>query len=489
MMMKADMQDLLDGGRNGGTSEPLDESNPLLMGSLTSEQKKKKPPKAKQDVPTFKRPEGMHRELYNLLVNDVKGKDVSPLVPTLVPSKLAGYRNPKAQIGLRKVRHWEWTSFENSARTDDLKLSHWQRIDRINEAQEYPFARFNKVISIPLYTNEEYEANLASQKWTRNETDHLFDLCKRFDLRWPVIVDRWDRTAFPLMRAMEDMKDRFYAICNALSTARDGHSDPLCFDADHERRRKEQLTKLWNRSKEEVEEEEMLVEEERKIEGRRRDRERKAQDLQKLITAADRAPFSPTVSASALSPGGLGLKKKAFRNKLGSTSTLLTATAALNAGEHSGLKFPEFRSQGAHLRSQEMKMPTNVGQKKLKAMETVFEKLNIEAMPIGSEEVARDFNELRSDAALLYDLKSALQGAEFELQSLRNRYQAITGKTFDIPPRIRVACTMEPSGVEGAPTSKRRLVEAIDLSLAALPTKKRKTALEQTSLMKRVRRQ
>lgn len=37
MMMKADMQDLLEGGR---PTEQPDDSNPLLMGSLTSEQKK-----------------------------------------------------------------------------------------------------------------------------------------------------------------------------------------------------------------------------------------------------------------------------------------------------------------------------------------------------------------------------------------------------------------------------------------------------------------
>jgi hypothetical protein len=80
-----------------------------------------------------------------------------------------------------------------------------------------------------------------------------------------------------------------------------------------------------------VEEEEMLIEEERKIEGRRRDRERKAQDLQKLITAADRAPVSPAINASALSPGILGMKKKMFRNKLGSSASLLSATAALSA--------------------------------------------------------------------------------------------------------------------------------------------------------------
>lgn len=45
--------------------------------------------------------------------------------------------------------------------------------------------------------------------------------------------------------------------------------------------------------------------------------------------------------------------------------------------EHSLLRFPEFRSSGAHLRSQEMKLPTNIGQKKLKNIETVIDKLKL----------------------------------------------------------------------------------------------------------------
>lgn len=49
--------------------------------------------------------------------------------------------------------------------------------------------------------------------------------------------------------------------------------------------------------------------------------------------------------------------------------------------DHSNLRFPEFRSAGAHLRSQEMKLPTNIGQKKLKNIETVIEKLKLGNFP------------------------------------------------------------------------------------------------------------
>ena len=50
--------------------------------------------------------------------------------------------------------------------------------------------------------------------WNRTETDTLFELCKRFDLRWTVIEDRWPSNLKKY--SIEDMKKKFYNITNAL---------------------------------------------------------------------------------------------------------------------------------------------------------------------------------------------------------------------------------------------------------------------------------
>lgn len=49
-------------------------------------------------------------------------------------------------------------------------------------------------------------------------------------------------------------------------------------------------------------------------------------------------------------------------------------------------------------------------------------------MPVGAEEIVVGYNEFRSSIVLLQELKHALQTAEYELESLRTRYQAATGK-------------------------------------------------------------
>ena len=57
------------------------------------------------------------------------------------------------------------------------------------------------------------ELNLVPslQRWSQEETDHLFDLCQRFDLRFIVIADQYaSEGSFP-ERTVEELKERYYA--------------------------------------------------------------------------------------------------------------------------------------------------------------------------------------------------------------------------------------------------------------------------------------
>lgn len=47
------------------------------------------------------------------------------------------------------------------------------------------------------------------------------------------------------------------------------------------------------------------------------------------------------------------------------------------AVETAGIKFPEIKSSGVFVRSQKMKLPANIGQKKMKAIEQLLQELNI----------------------------------------------------------------------------------------------------------------
>lgn len=55
-----------------------------------------------------------------------------------------GYKQVKAQLGVRKVRPWKWMPFTNPARKDGVVFYHWRKLE--DAAKEYPFAKFNKVM-------------------------------------------------------------------------------------------------------------------------------------------------------------------------------------------------------------------------------------------------------------------------------------------------------------------------------------------------------
>ena len=46
-------------------------------------------------------------------------------------------------------------------------------------------------------------------EWTYKETKHLFELCQAFELKWPIIHDRFPNPN----RTAEDLKEQFYRIC------------------------------------------------------------------------------------------------------------------------------------------------------------------------------------------------------------------------------------------------------------------------------------
>lgn len=254
---------------------------------------------------TMKRPEGMHREVFALLYND--NKDASPLLPT---DTGLGYKQNKARLGMKKVRKWEWAPFTNPARKDSAVFHHWRRVS--DEPKEYPFAKFNKQLQIPTYTINEYNTHLRTNptKWNKQQTDHLFDLAKRFDVRFVIMADRWDKEHGT--KTVEDLKERYYEVTGILAKLR-GQTNPekkvYVYDAEHERKRKEQLKKLFDRTQKEIDEEQMLLNELKKIEVRKKEREKKTQDLQKLISQADQGDLSQGQSGNRKQDKKLNKKK------------------------------------------------------------------------------------------------------------------------------------------------------------------------------------
>lgn len=116
------------------------------------------------------------------------------------------------------------------------------------------------------------------------------------------------------------------------------------------------------------------------------------------------------------------------------------------AVESAGIKFNDLRGTGISARSQKMKLPANVGQKKAKALEQALLEYKLDPAPPPTEEICVAFNELRSDLVLLSELRTALATCTFELESLKHQYEsACPGKSLNIPALLATPPTADDS--------------------------------------------
>ena len=61
--------------------------------------------------------------------------------------------------------------------------------------------------------------------------------------------------------------------------------------------------------------------------------------------------------------------------------------------------------------------------------------------PIPTEDIVTHFNELRQDIVLLYELKLALANCEYELQTLRHRFDTLAPGKVNL--QLSVLCLRE----------------------------------------------
>lgn len=256
---------------------------------------------------------GLAREVQNL-----GGDNPIAIVPEVSLYKKRRFANRKP------AAKWELKQFRNSARVDQtLVLRHWKRKTepgqpndraegeppeegdnengeedkRSEEAiEDSAFAKFNVKVQIPEYNDEQYGAKLQSDDWTKEETDYLMKQVRVYDLRWPIIWDRYEfcpkaphnvdvdgssSAMVPTVktRDLEDLKTRYYEVAAKMMELQkaiqymtqpewDLHQIMVNFKPDQERERKKFALNSMSRSKEEAKEEESLLIEVKRIMAR-----------------------------------------------------------------------------------------------------------------------------------------------------------------------------------------------------------------------------
>jgi DNA methyltransferase 1-associated protein 1 len=360
-------------------SDPLDALRPVDMTSSdvrdvlnlpTNDGAPRAPKKAK---PSGARPnlKGLAREVQSL------GGDNPIVIAPEVAFKKRRFVNKKP------AARWELRPFKNSSRIDQtLVLRHWRRkqlettqngapeaapapnqdggdqamengVDAMPaelEVEDSAFAKFNVQIKVPEYDEEQYLAHLQNADWTKEETDYMMDLVQHYDLRWPVIWDRYDYVPpaqngetgadgdeskaiipAPKDRSMEDLKARYYGVASKLlllKTPEEYMTDQernlyhimSKFDPVAETTRKQYAAAFLGRPKEEAKEEEALLVEVRRIVARNKQFNEERRDLYRRLdyphTDQDISSFKSSAGLQQLLQNLLAADKSKKRRSL-----------------------------------------------------------------------------------------------------------------------------------------------------------------------------
>ncbi|KAI1105093.1 hypothetical protein F4804DRAFT_305107 [Jackrogersella minutella] len=290
---------------------------------------------------------GLAREVQNL-----GGDNPIAIVPELSTFKKRRFQSRKP------AARWELLPFRNSARDDQsLHLRHWRKQTedqarpqegqggengtdekaKSEQLEDSGFAKFNVQVDIPQYSDDQYNTNLKSEEWTKDETDYLFDLVRHFDLRWPLIWDRYEYQPKPSdevmngdgedendetkpntaviqaskARTLEDLKARYYEVAAKMMAVQKPvqymtqaefalHEVMANFNPISEAQRKKFAADTLSRSPDEAREEEMLIIEVRRILARQ---EKLNQERRELYSRLDYPSQDQDISAFKSSNG------------------------------------------------------------------------------------------------------------------------------------------------------------------------------------------
>ncbi|TLD26422.1 hypothetical protein PspLS_05269 [Pyricularia sp. CBS 133598] len=251
----------------------------------------------------------------------------------------------RRQASRKPAARWELRQFTNSARDDaSLILRHWCRKQDVtgggtgdasmegtgqppppkDTIEDSAFAKFNVKVDVPQYNDDQYNSRLQNAEWTKEETDYLLELVRDFDLRWPLIWDRYDykpaqaegdttngtsSAVVPLAstRSMEDLKARYYEVAAKMMAVQKPaqymtndefqlYETMLKFDPVQETQRKKFAANCLTRTKEEAREEESLLLEVKRILARQ---ERFNEERRELYNRLDYPPTSDTTDISS----------------------------------------------------------------------------------------------------------------------------------------------------------------------------------------------
>ena len=386
-----------------------------------------------------------------------------------------------ANKGEKKNTNWIWTSFTNPARSDNLKLTHWQRADDNNK--DYEFSKLNNNVDIVEFTKEEYD-NLIKpndRNWNYEQTCYLWDLIKRYELRFIVIMDRFDEEKYG-ERTVESLKDRYYSVARIILENRKMFDHPIIksgYNYEQEMKRRIYLEKTMNKSFADLREENNLLEMAENL-NKKMEKNEKFEDAihQKLKELKIQTSSSAnqinsegnnntiqipmTIEETEKSTYGYYENKNININQINSNENTINSNLnqinrinfePLSLFNNGGQTFEDFIKNNVtrndsfvYLRSQKLKHNLPVSEKVQERIDNIMKEFNIQQKLIPTEKVEIAYDNLRNNIILYTSLKKFLEKKDKEFLFLQSKFKEYQNKKN--PPN--------PQGINNGPNSHQQ---------------------------------
>jgi DNA methyltransferase 1-associated protein 1 len=351
-----------------------------------------------------KKPKGMSREVFDLI-----GRDKDALVPSMQSNATLSAGAFKSKRASALKGKWVWARFTNSARPKEDGNSafyHWVKADV--QYTDYPYAKFNIKLDPVIFSDDEYEHLLRSDKWTRAETDHLMYICYKYDLRWPVIADRY--MLLP-SRPTEDIQERYYSIVTKVRSHRMGkgegsakHEPLTIFDLEAERCRRTQQECQFRKTKSDEAEETKLREELKMIDSVLKTKKEK---VSKAAGADNRNNLRLAASES---------RQLAAATSVNAANFVCTSFA-LPVSSDNGPSAGKPGLQSTRLTSSDQS--SGLSRVLLKKMNSLLREVGAPEAPLPTRAVCDAYDALKRETVTLLSLHNAIQKKEKEIATLR----------------------------------------------------------------------
>ncbi|KAE9551446.1 hypothetical protein FO519_005347 [Halicephalobus sp. NKZ332] len=376
-------------------------------------------------------------EVLNILLKNPKDISVLDCVKAHRPSTRLRWRTSDIDK-TRKPRNWVKKEIK---RADGMVVEKFVRESDAFRGELRPKRVNAEVLSILAFNDAEYEAFLKEPGWSKEEYQYLIEMYKKYSTNWVLIADRY--VFHNRRRSVYEIRQKFHFLFDSLCEARRKPDLASQYDWQSDLFNLRWFQHYYDRSKGQILNDFMLL----------RDCLIQLPDLEAIENQRPHiqpihgsVPQTPTVpaapvqkaqvsqrSSSSAPEGKLPVVQKTV--KFAVESTVDYTKQIEPAKDTSALRFFSRTALGPHFRSQEIRLLSNVNQKKRNNIESVCDNLNITNHIYYTDDAIEHYTRLASGITAITELKNIFDTATSELVNLHREYCDKTGadEPLDLP--------------------------------------------------------